>query len=329
MRGAVCFPARRRRESNPEARRRRSARGRSSAIDARRAKGRGRSRSVRRVVSRASRRALPRLEERQTGLLLPAAAIRKSRPRSAKGALSLADAEPSIDESNRPIKNHSHLHETRRSARNLRKARQSRGGRLRVERAGPTHASASDVSARSRPRERVRISPSGRASAPSRRSPPARLTPPPPAKWYIRRGKRTTQRPCGPRRSRCCARRPCSSARPAARCAPRVSVPPRAFPATVPRRDALAMDTPRRAVCADVSAKKPAASSFLPRVFLFPPPRRVRSTRLTRPPRLPPTLRRRRRRLVTSTPRARRRPSSRFRSAYETYRRRRCANPPG
>lgn len=43
------------------------------------------------------------------------------------------------------------------------------------------------------------------------------------------------------------------------------------------------MDTPRRAVCADVSAKKPAASSFLPRVFLFPPPRRVRSTRLTRP----------------------------------------------
>lgn len=202
----------------------------------------------------------------------------------------MADAEPSIDESNRPIKNHSHLHESRRSARNLRKARQSRGGRVRVERAGPTHAARPRLPPRVHVLANASVSPlrEKKASAPSRRSSPARLTPPPPAKWYIRRGKRTTQRPCGPRRSRCCARRPCSSARPAARCAPRVSVPPRASPATVPRRDALAMDTPRRAMRADVSAKKPAASSFPPCVFLSPPPRRVRSTRPTRPSSPPP-----------------------------------------
>lgn len=174
------FPPVARRESNPEARRRRSAGRWRAAIDAMRAMGRGRSRSVRRVVSRASRRALPRREERQTGLT-SAAAIRKSRPRSARGALSLADAEPSIDESNIPMKIL-----PGRSIRNLRKARQRaikcgwRKGGARRTRGYDTRPSAPDVFARSRPHGRVRVFPSGKSSAPSRRWPPAPLFPPTP-----------------------------------------------------------------------------------------------------------------------------------------------------
>ena len=94
--------------------------------------------------------------------------------------------------------------------------------------------------------------------------------------------------------------------------------PPRAFPATVPSRGALAMDTSHRGVFADVSATKPA--TFFPASF---------SPRPTAPLLLSPTLRHRRRRRVTSTPGVRRRPSRRFQSAYETYRRRRRSSPPG
>ena len=47
--------------------------------------------------------------------------------------------------------------------------------------------------------------------------------------------------------------------------------PPRAFPATVPSRGALAMDTSHRGVFADVSATKPA--TFSPRLFPLVRPR--------------------------------------------------------
>ena len=309
------FPPVARRESNPEARRRRSAGRRRAAIDAMRAMGRGRSRSVRRVVSRASRRALPRREERQMGLT-SAAAIRKSRPRSARGALSLADAEPSIDESNIPMKIL-----PGRSIRNLRKARQrainnvARGKEERVERADTTHARARPTSSRVHVLTDVAVF-SPRENLPLRLGVGRLLLSSPQPPPYPPRKR--PRRPCGPRRSRCCARRPFSSARPAARCASRVSAPPRAFPATVPSRGALAMDTSHRGVFADVSATKPA--TFFPASF---------SPRPTAPLLLSPTLRHRRRRRVTSTPGVRRRPSRRFQSAYETYRRRRRSSPPG
>ena len=145
MRGAVCFPARREARVQPGGAET-SVRGTAARGDRRDGSRSLEERPACRVARVAASTAAPRgAADGRTS----AAAIRKSRPRSARGALSLADAEPSIDESNIPMKIL-----PGRSIRNLRKARQrainnvARGKEERVERADTTHARARPTSSR-------------------------------------------------------------------------------------------------------------------------------------------------------------------------------------
>ena len=228
----------------------------------------------------------------------------------------MADAEPSIDESNIPMKIL-----PGRSIRNLRKARQrainnvARGKEERVERADTTHARARPTSSRVHVLTDVAVF-SPRENLPLRLGVGRLLLSSPPTPTIS--AAETAATPMRTKAQQMLRKASVFLGKASREVRIPSLRPPRAFPATVPSRGALAMDTSHRGVFADVSATKPA--TFFPASF---------SPRPTAPLLLSPTLRHRRRRRVTSTPGVRRRPSRRFQSAYETYRRRRRSSPPG